>query len=159
MAKTVQTEFYRSVACPLQYRQWKPDGSGFDYANADCPYVGEAAFDASGNAVAPAEDRCGRTVADCRLRFGDGPLPFAGMPRVRSHLYVKCPVCGQDRNDLLARDTIAELRAKHRLSFTANPGGAEFGHDVHGRFQIHSECFICDLAALKSWLREKGLEQ
>lgn len=72
--------------CPLIYRA--PDGAGgFNYSRATCPYVGVAAFDESGNPVAPALDRCGKQVRDCKLRFGLANLPFGGFPgaaRVRA---------------------------------------------------------------------------
>lgn len=54
--------------CPWQYR-----GDG-------CGYTGAPVADVNGNPVSSlVEDKCGKTVASCRLRFGQfGQLPFGG---------------------------------------------------------------------------------
>lgn len=66
--------------CSWRYRQWT--GSAFDYAEAACPYTGTDYFDDLGNACAASEDRCGKRLSDCKLRFGAGVLPFGGFPGV-----------------------------------------------------------------------------
>lgn len=60
-------------ACSWVYRRWT--GSSFDYSQATCPYVGAANFTVSGAATSdPANDKCGKHLSDCRLRF---PRPAA----------------------------------------------------------------------------------
>jgi lambda family phage minor tail protein L len=67
-------------ACRARYRAWT--GAEFSYDNADCPYAGTNYFDAMGNPCAAADDRCGKRLSDCKLRFGALPLPFWGFPGV-----------------------------------------------------------------------------
>lgn len=72
--------------CSRTYRRWA--GEGFDYAQAQCPYTGAGCWDHKGAVCLPAQDQCGKRLADCKLRFGDDPrgLPtwaFPGMTRVR----------------------------------------------------------------------------
>jgi hypothetical protein len=55
-------------------------------------------------------------------------------------------------------DEIRALAAKHRLSFTFNPGGGEFYRDDLGRCQIHTYDDAEDLGRLRAWLKERGLE-
>lgn len=66
--------------CGWRYRAWT--GSAFDYAEAICPYTGNDYFDELGNVCAASEDRCGKRLSDCQLRFGTGPLPYGGFPGV-----------------------------------------------------------------------------
>lgn len=67
--------------CQWAYRRALSDGT-FDYSDATCPYVGSSYFDANGDVVAdPKLDRCGRRLADCKLRFGEtAKLPYGGFP-------------------------------------------------------------------------------
>lgn len=66
--------------CLWRYRHLNDDGN-FDYEKAQCPYTGSQYFDTSGVACAKEDDRCGRRLSDCELRFGVGqPLPFGGFP-------------------------------------------------------------------------------
>ena len=67
--------------CQWTYRRAMANGS-FDYFNATCPYVGASYFDANGDSVSePGQDRCGRQLSDCKLRFGaTAKLPFGGFP-------------------------------------------------------------------------------
>lgn len=74
--------------CTHRYRIWNADTLSFDYADATCPYVGASMFDESGDAtINESEDKCGRTINDCKLRFGEnGVLPtraFPGIARFR----------------------------------------------------------------------------
>lgn len=74
--------------CTHRYRIWDADANAFDYSNVTCPYTSAALFDENGETTADhAEDKCGRTIADCKLRFGEnGVLPtraFPGISRVR----------------------------------------------------------------------------
>jgi len=72
-------------ACGKRYRAW--NGSAFEYGLATCPYTGTAYFDASGAVVSASLDWCGKKLSDCKLRFGNNPLPYGGFPgvaRVRS---------------------------------------------------------------------------
>jgi len=69
--------------CDQSYRVW--NGSRFDYSKATCPYTDEAAlFNDKDQPVGdPANDRCGKRLGSCRLRFGQSnPLPFRGFPGV-----------------------------------------------------------------------------
>jgi lambda family phage minor tail protein L len=70
--------------CPWRYRV--PDGNGdFIYPTGDnaCPYTGTRYFDPLGRATAAADDNCGKSVYDCRLRYGaNAVLPFGGFPGV-----------------------------------------------------------------------------
>lgn len=67
--------------CQWSYRRALSDGS-FDYSGVTCPYAGGAFFDQNGNQVSNAsQDRCGRQLSDCKLRFGqNGKLPYGGFP-------------------------------------------------------------------------------
>lgn len=69
--------------CGWLYRVADGEG-GFDYSNAVCPYTGPLMFDALGNVVAdPALDICGKSLTDCKLRFGaTAELPFGGFPAI-----------------------------------------------------------------------------
>tara|TARA_Y100000004_G_scaffold65687_1_gene73730 strand:- start:7796 stop:8689 length:894 start_codon:yes stop_codon:yes gene_type:complete len=55
--------------------QWK-------YRSSECSYNGSNYFDVDGNPVETlAEDVCGKTVASCKLRFGNNAaLPFGSFP-------------------------------------------------------------------------------
>jgi lambda family phage minor tail protein L len=72
--------------CLWRYRVW--DGGAWSYERATCPYSGAAMFNEDGVPVAnPVQDKCGKTLSDCELRFGiNSPLPlgsFPGMARTR----------------------------------------------------------------------------
>jgi lambda family phage minor tail protein L len=72
--------------CDYRYRVFR-DGA-YDYTKATCPYAGGSAFDADGLPTASDKDVCGKTLADCKLRFPRPQiLPFRGFPlmaRVRA---------------------------------------------------------------------------
>ncbi len=71
--------------CTHVYRRWT--GSGFDYAEATCPYVGTRYYDLSGRPCAASSDQCGKRLSDCELRFRHQPLPtraFPGVARTRA---------------------------------------------------------------------------
>lgn len=70
------------TSCSQIYRVWT--GAAFDYTNATCPYTGGSYFDAAGNPQAlPENDRCGKRLSSCKLRFGENAaLPFGGFPGV-----------------------------------------------------------------------------
>lgn len=69
--------------CTHRYRVWDATTLTFDYTQATCPYVGSTYFTAN-NVVAgdPALDRCGKTLASCRARFGTAPLPTRAVPGI-----------------------------------------------------------------------------
>lgn len=74
--------------CLWRYRIWNESTNAWNYDKAQCPYAGTNYFDAHGNAQSePKNDKCGRRLSDCKLRFGsDGVLPFGGFPGVgRTH--------------------------------------------------------------------------
>lgn len=67
--------------CPWRYRIWNATAGSFDYSKAQCPYTGSNYYDRQGSPTTAANDRCGRRISDCRLRFGAGnELPFGGFP-------------------------------------------------------------------------------
>lgn len=72
--------------CLHQYRFFS--GGAFNYTYATCPYTGNSYFDGDDNPTTAANDRCGKRLTSCKLRFGaNGPLPtrsFPGASRVRS---------------------------------------------------------------------------
>lgn len=70
--------------CTHIYRIYS-NGS-FDYSIATCPYTGSSYYDINGNVVSAANDKCGKKLTDCKLRFPNDPLPtrqFPGVSRVR----------------------------------------------------------------------------
>lgn len=71
--------------CTHRYRWW--DGQQYRYEGVTCPYAGTGEWEANGFPAAPGEDRCGKRLSDCRLRFGQhGVLPtraFPGVGRIR----------------------------------------------------------------------------
>jgi lambda family phage minor tail protein L len=71
-------------ACTHVYRIWDITISGFDYDNATCPYTGTDYFDVTGAVVSGAQDKCGKKLSDCILRFGTDPLPTRAFPAVAS---------------------------------------------------------------------------
>jgi lambda family phage minor tail protein L len=70
--------------CMWRYRTW--NGSAWDYSRATCPYAGNAFFNEDGQRVSnPAQDRCGKALEDCELRFGEhNPLPIGNFPGIGS---------------------------------------------------------------------------
>ncbi len=67
--------------CEWTYR--KRSGGAWDYSQATCPYTGSACFDIYGNSVPAAEDRCGKKLYHCKLRYpGQTVKPFGGFPGV-----------------------------------------------------------------------------
>lgn len=67
-------------SCPLRYRRWT--GTAFDYSKATCPYVGDNCFTSMGVATTSSNDKCGKKLSDCLLRYGTAELPFGGFPGV-----------------------------------------------------------------------------
>jgi lambda family phage minor tail protein L len=74
--------------CLWRYRAWDAGNVRFDYSKAQCPYTGDDYFDENNLPTTISKDRPSRTIACCKLRFGeDAPLPFGGFPgagRVRA---------------------------------------------------------------------------
>lgn len=70
--------------CTHRYRIWNEVTESFDYSNATCPYVGDALFTTNGDTTEdPTEESCGRSIADCKLRFGEnGVLPTRAFPGI-----------------------------------------------------------------------------
>lgn len=67
--------------CLWRYRAW--NGVGFDYTRAQCPYTGNAYFDVNNLPTTADKDRPSRSLACCKIRFGENnPLPFGGFPGV-----------------------------------------------------------------------------
>lgn len=68
-------------SCTHRYRWW--DGTQYRYEGVTCPYAGSGEWESDGSPAAPGEDRCGKRLGDCQLRFGaNNPLPFYGFPGV-----------------------------------------------------------------------------
>jgi len=73
-------------SCPFVYRFYSEDSSSFIYTYVvGCPYTGSNYFDESGDVVVdPVDDKCGKQLSDCTLRFTGTktPIPFGGFPNV-----------------------------------------------------------------------------
>lgn len=67
--------------CLHRYRTY--DG-GFVYTNATCPYAGSGYFTRAGVACAAADDKCGKKLSDCKLRYplATDELPTRAFPSI-----------------------------------------------------------------------------
>lgn len=82
-ARTITSNY-----CPWVYRRFNGGSTNnplldFDYHEADnkCPYVGSGYYDTEDNPTTKANDKCGKRVSSCKLRFGkDAELPYGGFP-------------------------------------------------------------------------------
>ena len=56
----------------------------WEYRSSECGYTGSNFFDVNDNAAASlAQDRCGKRISSCKLRFGtNNELPFGSFPSV-----------------------------------------------------------------------------
>lgn len=56
----------------------------WEYRSSECSYTGDNYFDVNNNPAASlAQDRCGKRISSCKLRFGENePLPFGSFPSV-----------------------------------------------------------------------------
>ena len=56
----------------------------WEYRSSECSYTGSNFFDVNDNAAASlAQDRCGKRISSCKLRFGaNSELPFGSFPSV-----------------------------------------------------------------------------
>ena len=56
----------------------------WEYRQGECPYTGNKFFDVNDNPAASLEqDRCGKRISSCKLRFGkNAELPFGSFPGV-----------------------------------------------------------------------------
>lgn len=75
--------------CPQKYRVPlvpAPPGHPYPFSSSayvTCPYTGSDYFTQDGERTYnPEEDACGKTLRDCKLRYGDQPMPFLGFPGV-----------------------------------------------------------------------------
>lgn len=69
--------------CLHRYRVFNVNTGSFDYSRATCPYVGSTYFTATGASTPTAsQDRCGKHLSDCALRFGNAPLPIRATPGI-----------------------------------------------------------------------------
>lgn len=67
--------------CTHRYRYFA--NGQYQYDGVTCPYAGSGEWEQNGSPAAPGEDRCGKRLSDCRLRFGqNAALPFWGFPGV-----------------------------------------------------------------------------
>jgi lambda family phage minor tail protein L len=81
-------QFLRDI-CMRRYRHYNPTASnaaadGYVYPTIfPCKYTGSNAFDELGNPALPANDKCGRRLSDCKLRFRlEGGLPTGAFPGI-----------------------------------------------------------------------------
>jgi len=68
--------------CSHRYRLYKTSTGTFDYTNASCPYTSTSYFDAEGVVTTKANDKCGKKLFDCQLRYGTDQLPGRFFPGV-----------------------------------------------------------------------------
>jgi lambda family phage minor tail protein L len=69
--------------CLWRYRVWSSGQGAFDYSKAQCPYTGNRYYDINNLPTTASKDRPSRTLACCKLRFGENAaLPFGGFPGV-----------------------------------------------------------------------------
>lgn len=69
--------------CTHIYRRYDPNTGLFDYTKATCPYSGSPCFGVNDAPVEPAQDRCGKRLSSCRIRFGqNAELPTRAFPGV-----------------------------------------------------------------------------
>lgn len=67
--------------CPRIYRKYNVNNGAFDYTNATCPYDGAVYATKEGVITTIDNDKCGKRLADCLLRYGKAQaLPFHGFP-------------------------------------------------------------------------------
>ena len=68
----------------LPKRQCVSNICQWEYRSSECGYTGSNFFDVNDNAAASlAQDRCGKRLSSCKLRFGENdPLPFGSFPSV-----------------------------------------------------------------------------
>ena len=68
----------------LPKRQCVANICQWEYRSSECGYTGSNFFDVNDNAAASlAQDRCGKRLSSCKLRFGENdPLPFGSFPSV-----------------------------------------------------------------------------
>jgi len=65
----------------LPGRVARPNHCPWKYRSSDCGYTGGAVAKADDTATSnPAEDKCGKRLSSCKLRFVNVPLPFGGFP-------------------------------------------------------------------------------
>ena len=66
----------------LPKRQCVANICQWEYRSSECGYTGSNFFDVNDNAAATlAQDRCGKRLSSCKLRFGENdPLPFGSFP-------------------------------------------------------------------------------
>lgn len=81
-------QFIRDV-CTRRYRRYDPINpkaatDGFVYPTIfPCPYTASPSFTTVGAPTTAANDKCGRKLSDCKLRFGDNnALPMGAFPGI-----------------------------------------------------------------------------
>ena len=72
------------VGQKLPKRQCIANVCQWEYRSSECGYTGSNFFDVNDNAAASlAQDRCGKRLSSCKLRFGENdPLPFGSFPSI-----------------------------------------------------------------------------
>jgi len=77
-----------SNMCSQRYRVW--DGDEFVYTNATCPYTNTdstAFYTVEGVETTEENDKCGKKLVDCKLRFGTvNELPMKGFPGIGANI-------------------------------------------------------------------------
>jgi lambda family phage minor tail protein L len=81
-------QFIRDV-CTRRYRRYDPTNpaaatDGFVYPSIfPCPYTATPSFTSVGDPTTPSNDKCGRKLSDCKLRFGNNTaLPMGAFPGI-----------------------------------------------------------------------------
>ncbi len=73
--------------CSHTYRLYDTSTGSFSYTKATCPYAGTNYFTELGVATESNNDKCGKRLSDCKLRFGEtAVLPtraFPGVARIK----------------------------------------------------------------------------
>ena len=71
------------IGVQLPRRQIIQNTCTWGYRDGNCNYLGGPVADAQNQPTSdPAKDRCSKTLTGCKLRHGDGRIPFGGFPGV-----------------------------------------------------------------------------
>lgn len=83
-SKTLPGRIVQKRYCPWRYRGYNATTDTFDYSQAECPYTGSDYYNEMGEVeTTAAQDKCGKRLSDCKLRFPNQALPFGGFPGIR----------------------------------------------------------------------------
>lgn len=80
LAKRIPARQIIKSTCMQTYRTYNSATNSFSYTNVTCPYSRNIFFDRNGNSTSIDKDACSKDLKGCKLRFGNGELPFSGFP-------------------------------------------------------------------------------